>query len=100
MAPRDFKAIEGRQRAVWVRPGGQVLDEGQLLPVDVVIVESGVMTLEDWFQLDGLGRFDVTAPIIDLPGGVQVNKVVAAAWPSSFGSTDEADSFGWAVDTV
>ena len=97
----QFKEIAGRQRAVWVQPGGTILSEGDLAPVDVVIVETGYAIIKEWYLGgDDLVRFDITAPIIDLPTGVQVSKVVAAGWPSSFSAEDDAVKFGWAVDGV
>lgn len=101
MALGDWKATEGKQRAVWAQPGGQVVSEGQLVPVHVVIIESGVALIEDFILIDNvLSRWDVRIPIIDLPGSVKVAKTVAAAWPASFGSSEDAEEFGWAVDTV
>jgi hypothetical protein len=98
----DYQKTEGKQRTVWVPfGGGQIVSGGTLLPVSAVIVESGVAVIDAGMLADNiLVRTDVTVPIIKLPaGGIRV-KAVAASWPSSFGSRDDADSFGWAVDSV
>ncbi len=91
----DYQKTEGKQRTVWVPfGGGQIVSEGTLLPVSAVIVESGVAVIDAGVLADNiLVRTDVTVPIIKLPAGGITVKAVAASWPSSFGSRDDADSF-------
>jgi hypothetical protein len=96
-----FQKTEGKQRTVCVPSGGQIVSGGALLPVAAVIVESGVAVIEAHFVADNvLVHNDLTVPIIKLPAAGITVKAVAASWPASFGSGDDADTFGWAVDSV
>src|SRR5262245_37450866 len=101
MASNQWEATEGKQRAVLVELNGKVVsaDDGHLIPFQVMVVESGVAIIgQSYLQDDDLKQRQIRIPILDLPEGVEVVKVVAAAWPSAAGSSDIADKFGWAVD--
>src|ERR1700746_3927149 len=103
----EWLATEGKQRVVWAQPNGQPVgqivsaesEQLALKPSQFVVIESGVAVIDGGFQLNNvLSRRQIRIPIVDLDEGVEVVKVVAATWPSSYSSSDDADHFGWAVD--
>jgi hypothetical protein len=92
---------ESVQRAVWVQPGAAVISGGQKEPIDVVLVESGVAVLGDYFWMsDNFSEWDLRIPIFKLPPASFVIRAVAACWNSSIHWEDDADAASWSVKNV
>jgi hypothetical protein len=101
MNPGDFKNTDGKQRAVWAQPGGQVVVGASLEHFEALLIESGTAVLEEFFMLDdSITRWQVEVPIMVVPSGATVVKTVAMAAPASTGWSDSADGAVWAVDEV
>jgi hypothetical protein len=100
MGLKDFQQSVGRQRAVWVAPGGKLLAGGQSVDIGAILTESGTAILEPWFFEDELlARWDVQIPIFRVPPGAFVLKAVATCGLAAIG-WEESDNAIWAIDQV
>ena len=101
MPPGDFQSSVGRQRAVWVQPGGKLVFNGEPVDIGAILIESGTALVEPFLQVeDTLSRWEVRIPIVTIPGGGFVLKAVATAHLAAIGWDDDADSSIWAIDEV
>jgi hypothetical protein len=91
--------IVGRQRALWVSPGGKLMVNGNQEDIAAVLIESGTAYLDPFFASnDSIMQYDVTIPVFRVPPGGDVLKAVALATLATIAWSDSADFSLWGID--
>ena len=100
MGLKDFQQSVGRQRAVWVAPGGKLLAGGQAVDIGAILTESGTAILEPWFfEEELLTNWEVRIPVFRVPPGAFVLKAVATCGLAVI-NWEESNNAIWAIDQV
>jgi hypothetical protein len=98
--PKDFQQSVGRQRAVWIAPGGKLLTGGEAVDIGAILTESGTAILEPYFFLEELiTNWEVRIPLFRVPPGAFVLKAVATCGLAVI-NWEESDNAIWAIDQV
>jgi hypothetical protein len=96
----EWEATDGKQRAVWIQPGGKLLVNGVQTEIAAVLIESGSARLTLAILTDNvLVHWTPKIPIFVLPPGSSVLKSVALCTLGAMRGGDEDSTFStWAVD--
>ena len=101
MGLKDYQRTVGKQRVLWVRPGGKLIARGEEVDIGAILIESGTAVLEPWFDVeDHLGNWEVRIPILRIPPGGFVLKAVATCHLAVISWNDASENSLWAVDEI